>query len=271
MRWHSTAKPLARLLLTVFLGGLFLLKPATPPAYSASQNQPALAPTISQSDTRLVQACIDTNVDSHDASILAGSIKICTEALDTEGLSAERMAKLLLNRGVVFRNAGSFELSLADLDRAVELDPSAVQILRMRGWTLENMNRLPEALDVYDRALKMEKEPQGLLSRCVVLMGLKKFSDAQPDCEESLGKERNTDSLYLTAYANYILRSDTRAKELLTEAIQRKDAEQRSFLLLGKLLHETGKDELAIGVLKLGLTSYPDDKELLKKLEEISK
>jgi tetratricopeptide (TPR) repeat protein len=224
-----------------------------------------------KSQSKLVEECQSADVNSLESSSLAAAIKICTEALATPGIPSNTTAELLMNRGVAFRNAGTLDLSLIDLNKSVELAPQSTIHLRMRAWTLRVMGRLSDALNDYDRVLKMEREFQGLLSRCNILIELGKFPVALADCQESLNSNRNPDSLFMTAFLYNKLEVPNLAIPLLHEAVGRDDAEARAFLLLSEIVAKKGERELAIKFVKNGLKMHPNDQSLIDRFAEIAK
>ena len=224
-----------------------------------------------KSQSNLVEECQSADVNSLESSSLAAAVKICTEALETPGISSNTTAELLMNRGVAFRNAGTLDLSLIDLNRSVELAPQSTINLRMRAWTLRVMGRLPDALNDYDRVLKMEREFQGLLSRCNILIELGKFPAALSDCQESLNTNRNPDSLFMTAFLYGKLKVPNLAISLLREAVERNDAEARAFLLLSEIVAQKGDKEQAIKLVSDGLKMHPRDQSLIDRLAESAK
>jgi len=136
--------------------------------------------------------------------------------------------------------------------------------LRMKG-------RLSDALSDYDRVLKMEREFQGLLSRCNILIELGKFPVALADCQESLNSNRNPDSLFMTAFLYNQLEVPNLAVPLLQEAVGRDDAEARAFLLLSEIVARKGDKEQAIKLVTDGLKMHPKDQPLIDHLAEITK
>lgn len=224
-----------------------------------------------KSQSNLVEECQSADVNSLESSSLVEAVKICTEALETPGISFNTTAELLMNRGVAFRNAGTLDLSLIDLNKSVEMAPQSTNNLRMRAWTLRMMGRLVDALNDYDRVLKMEREFQGLLSRCNIFIELGKFSAALADCQESLSTNRNPDSLFMTAFLYDKLAVPNLAVPLLQEAVGRDDAEARAFLLLSEIVATRGDKELATRLVNDGLKMHPKDQSLIERLAEIAK
>ena len=221
--------------------------------------------------SNLVENCKSANVDSRESGILVAAIKVCTEALATPDISPATTANLLMIRGVAFRNAGALDLSLSDLDKSVEMAPQSATNLRMRAWTLRVIGKLPDALNDYDRVLKMEREFQGLLSRCNILIELRNLPVALADCQESLNSNRNPDSLFMTAFLHEKLGAPELAIPLLQEAVGRDDAEARAFLLLSEIAAKKGDKELAIKIANDGLKMHANDQSLIDHLAEIAK
>lgn len=224
-----------------------------------------------QSHLESVQACRSADVNSLESNILVAAVLSCTEAMTAPSLSHKETAELLMFRGVALRNAGELNRSLEDLDRSVKLDPNSSRNIRMRAWTLRVMGRLQEAAAEYGRVIKIDREWQGLLSRCNIYIELNQLRPALSDCWESLNLDRNTDSLFMTAFLNEKLGDPEAAIKLLQEAVGRADAEARAFLLLSEILAGKGEKDQAVEIAKDGLRKHQEDKDLANHLTNVSR
>jgi tetratricopeptide (TPR) repeat protein len=227
--------------------------------------------TYSKAEPSSVMACNEADTNTKDQSRLNYAISICTEALAESGLPNETIADLLVSRGVAYRNAGNLNGSLDDLNRSVELNPASAANLRMRAWTLRMMQKFRQALEDYDHALSLDREWQGLLSRCDIYMSNDQFSAALKDCEESLALDRNADSLFMTGYINYQEKSYVRARELFEEAITLQNPEARAFLFLSIVSGDQNDKASAVNAAKLGLEAYPNDSDLKSRMDQLSR
>ena len=60
-----------------------------------------------------------------------------------------------MQRGEIWRLKGDLDKSLADLNKAVELNPSSPVSLSYRGETLRRMGKLPAALDDFNKSIRL--------------------------------------------------------------------------------------------------------------------
>lgn len=68
----------------------------------------------------------------------------------------------LLNRGAVYHAAGQYEASLADNNKAIELQPQLYEPHWNQGLTLEKMGRTQEAIAKYEMLLEWFADPKYL-------------------------------------------------------------------------------------------------------------
>jgi tetratricopeptide (TPR) repeat protein len=88
----------------------------------------------------------------------AKDYQTCNDALEQHGLSKEVRAELLLGRGEAAYFAGRFELSSADLDEALALNPSLNQVYLRRAWTRVMTNQYAGALQDITALLAQEPD-----------------------------------------------------------------------------------------------------------------
>ncbi len=200
-------------------------------------------PLLASSD--IVENCRDANTGPASRFVLLGTVLLCSQALAEDGLSQYDQGEMLMSRGVAHRHLGNLENSLADLEAAVRIDPGTALNHRMLGWTYRLLGRLEQARIQYGKALAINREYQGLLSRCDISMSERKWVMAKNDCEESLTLDRNPDSLFMTADIHTRLGADALAVPLLEEAISRDDSEARAFALLWCIHKRNGRSQLA--------------------------
>lgn len=214
-------------------------------------------------------ACLAADANSHEPLQIQRVVDLCTSGLTVSELSQFIRAKLLETRGVAYRNRGDLELSLQDLNSAVELDKDNDAYLRMRAWTLRQLGRAADAERDYEQALAINPEWQGYLSRCVTRMDQEMYAGALEDCEKSLAMRRLGDGLYFSAMALHRLSRSEEALPRILEACGLDGAIPEHFLLLAevqlKLAHHSNAHETA----RAALQKFPDDSNLRKKLLEM--
>jgi tetratricopeptide (TPR) repeat protein len=101
-----------------------------------------------------VQACL---IADHYQNPSA-DYETCDRALRAENLSKSDRAKLLVGRGEAAYFANRMDLSQADLDEAVALDPDYGNAFLRRGWTRLHLNQRPGALQDFTTLLAMEPD-----------------------------------------------------------------------------------------------------------------
>lgn len=223
------------------------------------------AAVVSQS----VDACLAADVNSDEYQQVDRVIGLCTTALSETGQKDMTRAELHQIRGVAFRNRGDLELSLKDLNAAIEIDKNNDRYLRMRAWTYRLMERQIDAEADYDRALAINPEWQGYLSRCVTRFDLEKFASALEDCDKSLELRRIADGLFFSAYALHKLGRSDEALPRIIEATKMYDAVAEHFVLLAKIQVYLGQFPNALKTAKEALKRFPDDQNLQNELTNL--
>lgn len=193
-------------------------------------------------------------------------ITACTKALAQPGLNNKRLGALYRQRGMAHRFNNSLQDSLNDLKISVAKDPRSAFNRRMLGWTLRVMNRLDDAVAVYDQAIAMEREYQGYLSRCNIFIAQGKLALARSDCETSLAFDRNPDSLFMTPLIYARLGKDKAAIPLLEEAIARSDSEARAYILLACIYARQNQIALSRKVRQAGINKFHAEYERMERI-----
>lgn len=217
----------------------------------------------------IIQRCLAGDSNSNSSATLAPVIRDCTVAFGAAGIDDQERSGILVQRGVAFRNLGDFDSSLVDLSAAVKLSPKNAEAARMRAWTLRELKRFGEAEVDFGQALSIEYHWQALLSRCVVRIDLEKFLKAIEDCEEALKQNRNTDSLYFTAWLYNKLRRFPEAITLLQVAVLTDELSARIFDQLAHAYISVGDKHAAISAIANGLALFPGDAALEKRSVEV--
>ena len=191
----------------------------------------------------------------------------CTEAL-LRDLHPDARIEILINRGVAFRNLGDLRHSLEDLSEAVRLGGANANAIRMRAWTLRLMKRQVEAEQLYTRALALEPEWQGYLSRCVVRLDLQKLEEALRDCEQALKLQRSADSVFFTAFALFQMGRLEQALPLAAESNAMDESLPQFPILLADIQLGLNMDSEAVTTLQAALDRFPGNGQLKSKLEK---
>jgi tetratricopeptide (TPR) repeat protein len=99
-----------------------------------------------------------------------------TKVVDADEAPPELKAEALALRSDVQREA---EQQLADLNRAIELEPKKLDYLRQRAEYLHGKEKFDDALADVERALKLEPEDADIIKlRGLILLGMEKYEEA---------------------------------------------------------------------------------------------
>jgi tetratricopeptide (TPR) repeat protein len=216
-----------------------------------------------------MEGCRVADVNSRSPDHLVRIIRLCTSALADAPGNHQGRAELLKMRGVAFRNVGDFDSSLKDLDEAVALDSKNADHLRMRAWTLREMGNPARAESDYDRALELEPEWQGYLSRCVTRIDQSNFAGALEDCDKSLALRRIGEALFFSAFALHHLSRSSEALPKIAEACSLDGATFEHFLLLAEIEIALNKHFSARETAAKALQKFPGDKKLIEGLQKL--
>lgn len=86
----------------------------------------------------------------------------CTEALETEPLSADDTVATYVNRGILYLQSGDYTTALSDFDHAMKLDPNEPEVYLNKALTLfRTDDRWRESLPLFDVAIeKKTRKPE---------------------------------------------------------------------------------------------------------------
>jgi tetratricopeptide (TPR) repeat protein len=191
---------------------------------------------------------------------------------------------------------------LADLNRAIELQPDKADYLRLRAQHLYEHDKFDEALADVDRALKMEPDHAATNElRGMILLGLNKYDDAlksfdrsselapenplpfqhrgelfrqKGDLQKSLEQltkahELSPDSiatLLVRAGVYYELKQSDKALEDIDAAIKLQPTLAHPHLMKAEILAATNRLDQAIAYLEKLLQAAPKNEQLLNQL-----
>jgi tetratricopeptide (TPR) repeat protein len=168
-----------------------LLQRASTYAAAAAQDRrggTAVAMQLRQRATNDLQRIIDLDKKAWDAHLLMGRLhamplgdadaarRAFTAVADSEEAPAEKKADALALRSAVQREP---ERRMADLNRAIELQPEKPDYYRLRSEVKYGRDNFDEALADIDKALKADDEHvQSHELRGMILLGMKRYDDA---------------------------------------------------------------------------------------------
>lgn len=99
------------------------------------------------------QKC-EKNVTSNPDVALEG----CTALIESGRLSQEDVFKVLLIRGVAYRNKGNYKQAIEDFDRAIRLKPDIAEAFNNRGVTYDYKGDYERAIQDYNQVIKLRPD-----------------------------------------------------------------------------------------------------------------
>jgi len=128
------------------------------------------------------------------------AIMACTNLIEGGKLDMRQQAIAYTKRGVAFRIRGGLQRALADLNRAIELDPSLAPIYANRGLVYMYMGEPDPALADFNRALELDpNNPAFYLNRGAVYQRLKDKDRALADYTRAIELQPNNAMAYTIA------------------------------------------------------------------------
>jgi tetratricopeptide (TPR) repeat protein len=222
-----------------------------------------------------------------------------TKVVDAEGATVDQKAEALALRSSVQRDT---ERQLADLDRAIELQPDKPEFLRLRAQTRFSHKKMDEALADIDQAIKMEEEHAASHElRGMILMDLERYDDAlaafdragamapeaalpfqhrgelfrkKGDLEKALEQltkalelaPDNFATLIIRAGVYYELKQTDKALEDVEHALRVQPQRVEPHLMRAEILAASGRMKEAIDQLEKLLELAPDQVHVLSQL-----
>ena len=161
------------------------------------------------------------------------------------------------------------EEAIITLKKSISLDSTDASPYVTLGLIYDEMGDLNKALEIYEIALKIDSTNATVLNNYAYIL-----SEANIRLEEALEmsakslEARPGEPSYLDTmgWILYRLKDYTEAEKYLRKAIEIEPSPVM-FLHLGDVLREAGKEERAIKAYQQGLEMFPDDQDLLQRLE----
>jgi tetratricopeptide (TPR) repeat protein len=139
-------------------------------------------------DTRQQQWDLCADVSEPDHSI-AG----CTALIEADQETMENLAIALNNRSSAYTRKGQSELAIADLDRALQLNPNFALALNNRGNIYLKQGQNDRAMADFDQAIVLDPQyAPAFNNRCWVRAISGALPEALADCNESLRPRLST-------------------------------------------------------------------------------
>ncbi len=173
--------------------------------------------------------------------------RMALDALFVQGVDAfkaskwdEAMAKLnevlqadpnyggaLNYRAKVYIVRKEFDKAMADIDRAIELEPQEYHYASTKGLIYEHLGEAHKGIEWYSKALDLHGFDSGSLKgRIALYMSLGEYKQALEDCDWLLKHEVTTSNKVLRARVLFKMGEREKAREYLDEAIKERKTSQ---------------------------------------------
>jgi tetratricopeptide (TPR) repeat protein len=177
-----------------------------------------------------------------------------------------------LDRARAYYVQDRFELSEAELRRALAIDPNHVEALYLSGAAQEKQHRLREAFLQYLRTLELQPQHDGARVRIGSILLLTGHVDkARAHAEAILRRApRNVDALVLLAGINQREGKQATAMRFAREAVALNPRHGEAVTMLAALHAARGDRAKAVQVLSQGVAASPADTQLRVALVTLS-
>jgi tetratricopeptide (TPR) repeat protein len=161
---------------------------------------------------------------------------------------APEFVAALVSRGVTYWHLDKMPLALADLNRAIALDPKNARAYRERSNIYRGNGNFDKALDDADEAVRLDpNDPQAFDNRGNVFSNNKQFDRAIEDYNEAIRLDAKYAQAWQDRGANYYFKQNyDEAIKNYDEAIRLDPSNARAFTNRGAAYKAMGRTEQAI-------------------------
>jgi len=107
---------------------------------------------------------LGNHITNMDEGIQQGEILQCNPISNLVTVNATNLKQLYEN-GIMFHNQGKFVEALECYDKALRIDPQNSNVLSNKGLSLHNQGKFVEALECYDKALRIDPQDEFIIKR----------------------------------------------------------------------------------------------------------
>jgi tetratricopeptide (TPR) repeat protein len=107
---------------------------------------------------------LGNRIANMDEGIQQGKILQCNPISNLVMANATNLKQLYEN-GIMFHNQGKFVEALECYDKALRIDPQNSNVLSNKGLSLHNQGKFVEALECYDKALRIDPQDEFIIKR----------------------------------------------------------------------------------------------------------
>ena len=107
---------------------------------------------------------LGNHITNMDEGIQQGEILQCNPISNLVTVNSTNLKQLYEN-GIMFHNQGKFVEALECYDKALRIDPQNSNVLSNKGLSLHNQGKFVEALECYDKALTIDPQDEFIIKR----------------------------------------------------------------------------------------------------------
>ena len=107
---------------------------------------------------------LGNHIANMDEGIQQGEVLQCNPISNLVMVNATNLKQLYEN-GIMFHNQGKFVEALECYDKALRIDPQNSNVLSNKGLSLHNQGKFVEALECYDKALTIDPQDEFIIKR----------------------------------------------------------------------------------------------------------
>ena len=107
---------------------------------------------------------LGNHIANMDEGIQQGEVLQCNPISNLVMVNATNLKQLFEN-GIMFHNQGKFVEALECYDKALRIDPQNSNVLSNKGLSLHNQGKFVEALECYDKALRIDPQDEFIIKR----------------------------------------------------------------------------------------------------------
>jgi len=107
---------------------------------------------------------LGNHITNMDEGIQQGEILQCNPISNLVTVNSTNLKQLYEN-GIMFHNQGKFVEALECYDKALRIDPQNSNVLSNKGLSLHNQGKFVEALECYDKALRIDPQDEFIIKR----------------------------------------------------------------------------------------------------------
>ena len=107
---------------------------------------------------------LGNHIANMDEGIQQGEVLQCNPISNLVMVNTANLKQLYEN-GIMFHNQGKFVEALECYDKALRIDPQNSNVLSNKGLSLHNQGKFVEALECYDKALRIDPQVEFIIKR----------------------------------------------------------------------------------------------------------